>query len=316
MIAAFAESYIILGHESYLTTAQRAWEHIRTRQSTDKGLLFRTFREGVAKGEAYQEDYAFVIRGLLTLHVATQDSQYLAEAVRLHTLADSLFWDDRGKAYFFTSGQEQLLVRQKDTRDSAIPSGNAEAVHNLLTLTELTEDDTYRDRAGLILRGLTEEMKTSPTSHNRMILGALRYLQSRPSPLLYESQSVVKISSEGLKVEDGLYRLTVEVSVDPGWHVNANVLSDPTLIPTELQTTDDNVTIRNVTYPPPNPFRPGFTDDTIDVFDGTTMIIAEIDAAEDRMKDSIVLTVQACNLTKCLLPSKFKLDPKIRGRYE
>jgi hypothetical protein len=159
-------------------------------------------------------------------------------------------------------------------------------------------------------------MKTSSASHSRMILGALRYLQSGPSPLLYESQSVVKASSEGLEVEDGLYRLTIEVSIAPGWHVNANLPSDPALIPTQLQTTADDVTIRNVTYPPSNPFRPGFTDDTIDVFDGTARIIAEIDAAEDRMKDSLVLTVQACDLTKCLLPSKIKLDPKMRGRSE
>jgi hypothetical protein len=316
MIAAFAEAYATLVNPDYLESAVNAWRHLRSRQSTDDGRLYRTFREGVAKGEAYQEDYAFVVRGLLALHKATEDPEYLAEAIRLHTLADSLFWDQTDGVYFFTSGQEQLIVRQKDTRDSAIPSGNGEAVHNLLTLTELTGDPAYRYRAAVILNRLAAQMKANPTSHNRMILATFRYLQGeRIESDVLTSKNVVSVSSEMVMVEEGSYRLEVNAIVRPGWHVNANPASDPNLIPTTLHTRKHGLSVGTVSYPDVKQFETGFSEETIDVYDGTIQIVAELEIEEGfKLEDALHLTVQACDETRCLLPSEIVLRPEELNR--
>ena len=56
--------------------------------STPAGRLHRTWRDGVAKGTGYLEDYADVAYGLIELHVASGDPQWLLEAHRLATFGD------------------------------------------------------------------------------------------------------------------------------------------------------------------------------------------------------------------------------------
>jgi uncharacterized protein YyaL (SSP411 family) len=49
------------------------------------------------------------------------------------------FWDATGKGFFFTSSEsEELLVREKQTYDGAIPAGNSAAAVQLLKLGHLT----------------------------------------------------------------------------------------------------------------------------------------------------------------------------------
>ncbi len=312
MISAFAEAYRVLHEPDYLTRAVAAWNHLRDRQSTDDGRLYRTYRDGVAKGEAYQEDYAFVTRGLLSLHRATGDSTYLQEAVRLQSLGDRLFWDPIGSAYFFTSGSDDLIVRPKDTSDSAIPSGNAEAVHNLLTLAELTGETAYGERAGAILESAGSQMRANSAGHNRMILGLLRYLQTRPSDAVtQESRSVVTVASVITNGDaSNTYILSVDAVIRPGWHINANPASDETLIPTELESQSESITLVEVSYPVARDLVTEFASKSIAVYEGTARITATIIIPEEgSIENAFVLRIQACDETRCLLPSEISLDP-------
>src|SRR5439155_24343306 len=70
--------------------------------STAEGRLHRTWRDGVAKGTGYLEDYADVAYGLMELHVATGDPRWLREAHRVATMAIELFADDEGGGFFQT----------------------------------------------------------------------------------------------------------------------------------------------------------------------------------------------------------------------
>jgi uncharacterized protein YyaL (SSP411 family) len=312
MISAFADASRVLDEPDYLARALAAWTHLRIRQSTEDGRLYRTYRDGIAKGEAYQEDYAFVTRGLLSLHHATSDSTYLQEAARLQSLADSLFWDPAGSAYFFTSGSERLIVRRKDTFDSAIPSGNAEAVHNLLTLSERTGKGVYREKAGAILQRYADQMKANPSGYNRMILGALRYLQTEPGDdVTQESQSVVTVTSEIERREAAnTCVISVDVVIRPGWHINANPASDESLIPTELMTTSDGLAFLETSYPDSKPLVTDFSEESIAVYEGTARITATVNIPQGQpIENALVLRVQACDLTRCLLPSEISLKP-------
>ena len=63
--------------------ARRLGEFLLGPLSTADGRLHRTWREGVAKGTGYLEDYADVAHGLYKLHVAT------GELRDLHDLSDT-----------------------------------------------------------------------------------------------------------------------------------------------------------------------------------------------------------------------------------
>ena len=310
MISGFADAYDALGNREYLEAALAGWEHLRTRQSTPDGKLYRTFRKGIAKGEAYQEDYAFVIRGLLSIYKATSDRKMLEEAIRLQELQDALFWDETGSAYFFTSGSEPLIVRQKDTRDSAIPSGNAEALHNLIALSDFTGDPAYRVKSGRILSRYAAQMKANPASHNRMIHGVIKYLRNVPDDNL-TSSNVVDARATLDRTSEG-YTLSVDLTILPGWHINANPASAPSLIPTEIIASSDQITIVDIAYPTPDTLVADFANESIAVYSGSMHLSAEIAHPGDlNGQETFVLRFQACDASRCLLPSEMELKPMI-----
>ena len=91
--------------------------------------LHRTWRDGVAKGTGYLDDYANVAHGLYELHVATGELRWLERVVRgLALLAVELFGDPERGGFFLTPADgERLVARQKDSRRQPDPVGELDA---------------------------------------------------------------------------------------------------------------------------------------------------------------------------------------------
>ncbi|HUG92557.1 MAG TPA: thioredoxin domain-containing protein, partial [Planctomycetaceae bacterium] len=103
MIHAFARAGAALERPDYTAAAARAATFVLSHMRDDRKRLQRTWREGRSSLNAYLDDYAFLVRGLLALHDATQDEKWLNAARRLTDQQIELFWDETGKAFFFTS---------------------------------------------------------------------------------------------------------------------------------------------------------------------------------------------------------------------
>ena len=101
MLAALAEAGRRLDRADYLDAARELAEFLLGPLS-DGERLHRTWRDGVAKGTGYLEDYANVAHGLYELHVATGDLRWLHESRRLALLAVELFADDANGGFFLT----------------------------------------------------------------------------------------------------------------------------------------------------------------------------------------------------------------------
>ena len=148
MIDAFAYGYEVLGDERYRDVAEKAARFNLTYLRAADGQLMRTYRDGVAKYNGYLDDYAFLVRGVLSLHQATREETWLEEAETLTDTMNRLFWDDKNGGFYFTlANQKHLVVRTKNPYDSALPSGNAVAANNLLTLAQLVDEKSYLDQA-------------------------------------------------------------------------------------------------------------------------------------------------------------------------
>ena len=116
--------------------------------STADGRLHRTWRDGVAKGTGYLEDYADVANGLLELHAATGELRWLEEAHRLARLAVELFPTTENGGFFQTPADgEQLVVRRKNFDDQPAPSGNSMLAYVLLRLARIYGDDELEEKA-------------------------------------------------------------------------------------------------------------------------------------------------------------------------
>ena len=140
MIAAFARaSRTVDGAETYLEDAQKAARFVREHlwQPSSQTLL-RRHRDGSSGVDAYAEDYAYLIFGLLELFQADGDPEWLAWASTLQRRQDELFWDPNDGGWFSTTGKdESVLLRLKEDYDGAEPAASSVSVLNLLVLSHL-----------------------------------------------------------------------------------------------------------------------------------------------------------------------------------
>jgi len=161
MIAAFARAGRLTpldgtGASAHIETATRAARFLRNRLwDTERGVLLRRFRDGQAAIDAYSEDYAFVVWGLLELFQAGGDPVWLDWARELQATQNRLFWDDEDGGWFSTTGDDPtVLLRLKEDYDGAEPSAGSVAVWNLLALAHLSGGDEARDHGERIERTL------------------------------------------------------------------------------------------------------------------------------------------------------------------
>jgi uncharacterized protein len=162
MLAALAEAGRRLDRADYLDAARALGEFLLGPLS-DGERLHRTWRDGVAKGTGYLEDYANVAHGLYELHVATGDLRWLHESHRLALLAVELFADDANGGFFLTPVDgEALVARQKDLDDNPTPAGNSMLAFVLLRLARLWGDDELERRAVGVLRLIRDAIPRAP----------------------------------------------------------------------------------------------------------------------------------------------------------
>jgi uncharacterized protein YyaL (SSP411 family) len=148
--------------------------------STPDGRLHRTWRDGVAKGTGYLEDCADVAYGLMELHVASGDPQWLLEAHRLATLAVDLFADDDAGGFFQSPRDgERLVARKKELDDHPTPSGNAMLAYVLLRLARIWGDDELEERGVSVLRLVRDGVTRVPSAFGWLLVALDQYVAPR-----------------------------------------------------------------------------------------------------------------------------------------
>jgi len=181
MISGLARAYQVFGDEEYLQLALRAAQFILSRQRhPDTGSLLRLNYDGTPQVPAKSEDYALFIKALLDLHQAClgragdpSSQHWLEAAIRLQQEMDAQLWDTARGGYFVSDAQSaaELLVREKDFQDSAMPSANGVAIANLVRLAALTGDLDYLERAEQALKTFAHLMSTQPRVCPTLFLG-------------------------------------------------------------------------------------------------------------------------------------------------
>jgi uncharacterized protein YyaL (SSP411 family) len=149
MIAGFARAArVVADGAPYLAAARQAATFIRDRMwDTTTLTLLRRYRRGQASIEAYAEDYAYLIFGVLELFQADPDARWLDWAHTLQRRQDELFWDAADGGWFSTTGRDAtVLLRMKEDYDGAEPTASAVSVFNLLTLSHLVDDPGSAER--------------------------------------------------------------------------------------------------------------------------------------------------------------------------
>jgi uncharacterized protein len=162
-LAAVAEAGYRLERLDWLDAARRIGSFILGPLSADDGRLYRSTRDGRTSGFGFLDDYANVAHGLIELHAATGEIDWLLEAHRLALLAVELFADDEhGGFYLSPADGDARVPRTKDLQDSPVPSGNSMLAYVLLRLSRIWGDDELERRAVSVFRLVEPALRRAP----------------------------------------------------------------------------------------------------------------------------------------------------------
>jgi hypothetical protein len=182
MIGAFAEGARVFGERRYLDAAQRAaiflWDVHRR-----EGRLLRSSRQGVAQGEAFLEDYAFLANAFVDLYEAKapdgRENPWLERARELAEAILDLFPAREGGFYSTSRFNEALLLRHREGHDGATPSANACAALALARLGVHFDRGSFRDAAEGAMKAYGVAIERQPRAFPTSLL-VLDFLRNGP----------------------------------------------------------------------------------------------------------------------------------------
>ncbi len=170
MTAAMAFAGWAFDEPEWVQAAERAAGFVLEKMRTENGRMLHRYRDGDASIPAFLDDYVFMTTAMLELYDATFDLAYLERALKLQRQTHELFWDtQRGGFYFTAADNEELLVRQKEVYDGAIPSGNSMAADNLIRIARLTGNSECLQRADQIFAAFSSEANQLPSAHSQLM---------------------------------------------------------------------------------------------------------------------------------------------------
>jgi len=165
----------------YLEAAIKAVEFLKARL-WQNGWLLRRFREDEARFSGSLEDYASLIKALLSLFELGLGTKYFLWALEMVQILENEFKVSEG-AFYQTNGREQLLLRRCDLYDGAEPSGNAVHAENLVRLYQLTGVEKYLTDAEGIFKAAKMLIDAYPPGTFYHLLALQRYYD-RKTPLI------------------------------------------------------------------------------------------------------------------------------------
>ncbi len=150
----------------------------------------------------------------MALQEVTLDAAYIERAQTLLEYLSAHFADPDGGFFLSSDEGEQLPIRQKETYDGALPSGNSLMAYNLVRLHKLT--GTYERQTNTQLSFMAGQAKENPSHHTLFLLALLDHTDPPVTVTVVTEQplslsSLVRTLPEGtvctLRAPDAQYRL-------------------------------------------------------------------------------------------------------------
>lgn len=174
MICSMAEAGAAFNNTYYIDAAKNAALFIKNHMWVNGRLLHR-WRDGEALFNAGLDDYAFLIKGVLSLYEIGEGTEWLEWAIEMSTILHNEFKAEGG-AFYQTDGQDQnIILRKCQLADGAEPSGNAIHCENLLRLYQLLQDNKYLVQAEDIFKAVETAMDNQFPGFYYHALNLIRY---------------------------------------------------------------------------------------------------------------------------------------------
>jgi len=215
----------LLASPALIDQAAAAAEFILERLVSADGALLHAWRGGTAHTPALLSDYAYLVRGLLALYRATDDTRWLARARVLTEQQIETLADPEG-GFFVAPESDDILVRSRDLFDGAEPAANGIAVLNLLELSELDPNSDWGDSAGRALRAFAPVIERVPEATRTLTSAIWRLVGSDGEDLSEDANDSAGAASSGVvqvvfqppkDAAPGTF--SFELQIAAGWHI-------------------------------------------------------------------------------------------------
>lgn len=315
MITSFAQAGYLLNEPRYSEAALKSAAYLWNTHRTSSGKLWRASLRGKTSVRASQEDYAYLAESFIMLYDVTEDDVWLKRAEELTKVMLDDFWDAKHSGFFMSAKGESLtpMGRAKSGSDNAIPSGNSVALHVLQKLHRRTENFEYESRANELLASTSASIVKYPNAYAYLLSGVADLNGGEFGVTQYAANGKVKIQSNISHDQ----KLKLNITIQPGWHINSNVPLQDYLIATRL-TVDENTAgteLMNISYPDSVKRTLGFQTQRLALFEGGVEIQADLNKVMNdrhRSEGRLQLVLQACSDSTCLAPETILLSPVYR----
>ncbi len=203
MVAALARAGRVLSDAAFVAAARRCAAFIHGTMGSAGDLLHR-YRDGEAALQANLDDYAFLAWGEIELYQATLEPEHLGRAIQLtDAMVDGFHDAGRGGFFFSAEGKADLIVRQREVYDGAVPSGNSVALFNLVRLARLTGRPDYEKLASETASAFSRQVASQPAAFTfflsalDMAIGPSQELVIVGDPEAEDTRSLLAVAGEG-----------------------------------------------------------------------------------------------------------------------
>jgi uncharacterized protein YyaL (SSP411 family) len=220
MIRGMARAATAFADPRWLASAQRAADYVRATLWRN-GRLLATCKDGRAHLNAYLDDHAFMLDGLLELMQADFRIEDYRFARDLAELLLAQFQDGESGGFFFVShDHEKLIHRAKPGPDGATPSGNGVAAFALQRLGHLAGEPRYLAASERALKLFYPAIEQRPSAYPSLLTALDEWLQPPRTVLLRGPRSELgdwqRALAEGYRPDALVLAIANEVSDLPG----------------------------------------------------------------------------------------------------
>lgn len=315
MIRAFADGYRIFQEDTYLEAAERAADFVLTRMRDGRRLL-RSYRNGTAALNAYQEDYAYLSVALLDLYLATGEERWKDEGLALLDEMTERFWDEENGGYFFTShDHEELITRTKSFQDGATPSGNSMAALALIRAARITGEAGYREQASAVLGMTAPQMAEMAAAFPNMLVAADEYLQTWKEAIRVPGADAVSLtgylSHTAVRPGERIW-IAVRAEIKDGFHINSWQPTQGYLVPTRLVLDETpGFTAKRESYPPSREYRAAYEEEALLIYEGNVLFGIEMEVGTHVSPGTyplhFTMRLQPCDDQQCYPPLEARM---------
>ena len=165
MLKAYTDAYRVFADDTFLQSALKSAEFISQKLFHDDYLI-RVYSSS-DRSDAFLDDYAFIIDGLIGLYESTFDEKWLKFAKQLTDLTVSNFYDEGSGLFYYTSAKsEELIARKQEITDNVISSSNSAMAHNLFKLSHFFNDDHYLQISDQMIRTVKPHIIRYPSGYS------------------------------------------------------------------------------------------------------------------------------------------------------